>query len=216
MKRSLLLAVTLVLGLTAVSFAGQNFFGQTGLLLTPTALVAPDGARLVNYYRDPYGDVDLYGITAGLEHKCELTYTRFDYSGGDGRNVLSAKAVLPIQNKAGADLLPFQLAVGMLDISDEIDRSMYVAGTYAYKSSQGGLAPGINLSAGIGDGAYDALFAGGEVIWDFGLQAIAEWDSENMNWGVRYTHPDLPALTLTLGWFDADKDAWGVTYNLNF
>lgn len=216
MKRSLLLAVALVLGLTAVSFAGQNFFGQTGLLYTPTALVAPDGAKLANYYRSPNDDIDFYGATIGLKDNVELTYTRFDYSGGDGSNVLSAKALLPIQDKAGADLLPFQLAVGIMDISDEMDRSMYVAGTYVYKSSQGGLAPGINLSAGIGDGAYDALFAGGEVIWDFGLQAIAEWDSENMNWGVRYTHPALPALTLTLGWFDADEEAWGVTYDMNF
>jgi hypothetical protein len=205
--------MALVLGLTAVSFAGQNFFGQTGLLTVPTALVAPDKAVLANYYRVPL--FDLYGATFGFEGKYELTYTRFDF-GLDGRNVLSAKAVLPIQDKAGAELLPFQLAVGMTDISDEFSRSMYVAGTYIYKSSAGGLAPGINLSAGIGDGMYDALFAGGEVIWDFGLQAVAEWDSKNWNWGVRYTHPDLPALTLSLGWFDTDEEAWGVTYDMNF
>jgi len=216
MKHTILLAMALVLGLTAVSFAGQNFYGQTGLLFVPTALVAPDGALLANYYRAPYEDVDLYGATFGLDDKFEVTYTRFDYNGGDGRNVLSAKALLPIQDAAGEDLLPFNLAVGIMDISDEGDRSMYVAGTYSYKPSEGGLAPAINLSAGIGDGQYDALFAGGEVIWDFGLQAIAEWDSEDWNWGVRYTHPDLPALTLTLGWFQADEEGWGFSYNVNF
>ncbi len=214
------LLVVLVVVFASLASAGSSydnlyFFGLSGLLLTPNADMLAGQQVVGSTYQSGARDVDTYNATVGLQGTTELSLSQVDFRGTpDDETIISGKTNLPVKGSNGKSLIPFKLAVGVLDITDQLDRSLFLVASEDWKlARKNELLPKIRLSAGVGDGMFDGLFFGAEANWVFGLGAVAEYDSNDWNWGVKYTPPSIPQLTATAAWLDGDDAVIGLTYN---
>ncbi len=161
--RRIPLAGLAVLGLLVVLAVGaqagrQSYFGPTGLLLTPTAEIPGTlGFMGSAYFTDDSGDTEAYSLTGGFM-TFEGSIAKLE---GDGtETLLDLKyQYLPLSG-LGARVLPFDVAVGVIDLTDEIDQSFYVVGSMPIKlgAKLSDSIPTFNANLGIGGGFFDGIF----------------------------------------------------------
>jgi hypothetical protein len=99
------------------------------------------------------------------------------------------------------------LAVGAFDLTDQIDRSVYAV--VSHDLGAGILSPKgqftkPQLHVGVGGGRLDGLFGGVSVTVGGKADVMAEYDSENLNLGVRW--PLIPKVAVTAAALDGLDD----------
>lgn len=189
----------LVTGAGPATNATPSFLGATGLLITPTAMIAPP-LKASGYWHQIRSDVSqsLYGATVGLPAGFELSglrLTNVEPSLGGGsaprdETVVSAKYQVPLGNMLTDPLLP-KLAVGVFDATNEVNRIFYVTVSRSFSILQSNKAA-INLHAGWGrankdDTRLDGFFGGVDFAPFKAALLQIEYDARNLNADVRYS-----------------------------
>jgi hypothetical protein len=189
--------------------AAPNFLGSTGLLLTPSA----DVVRLREWNAHVHGTDDLttYGANLGLFENLEVGVTGVDPDVGSSEALINAKYRLVPESAT----VP-AIALGAVDLADEldIDPSIYLVVSKAL-GAFGVETGGYQLRGhlGIGDGIYDDIFAGVDLIINPRLLLMAEYDSNDFNFGARLGL--TPEVRVDLAILDGDFGA-GISFNALF
>lgn len=180
--------------------AAPSFGGYTGLILTPTAdALDQDDYNAAVFTRDleEGADQNLYAANLGLRAGLEAGFARFKPEGGPGETLLNAKYRFAPETDANP-----ALAIGAIDLTDEIDSTVYfvmskvLTETGRVKGREF-ISPRIHL--GLAGGQIDGLFAGLSAALGESLTLMAEYDSEDINFGARLALGDeirLHASTL--------------------
>jgi hypothetical protein len=203
-----------------------SYLGHTGLLVTPTAMIASPLAGAVYYHAvhsQPRRQA-FYGATLGLPGDLEITGIRMVnveplLTSPDvfrSETVLSAKYQVPLAKLVRSSRAP-KVGVGVFDVSDQVARSWYLVLSQSLNLEENPHSP-LTLHLGYakkdeGGGRLDGIFAG----MDFALsdEALfqAEYDGDNLNAGVRY----YPVQWISVdGGVVAGNFAWGATVNSEF
>lgn len=180
---------------TGAGAANPSLLGPTGLLLTPTAdtlgtLEFNLGATLINVDEDT-NITALYGNVCVFP-RLEIGATLLDADGSDAETFLNVKyRIIGLPGE-------LTLAAGVFDVTDEIDQSVYAV--LSHDIGAGIIKPkGIisrpRIHIGLGGGRYDGLFGGLSFQSGDKTEVIAEYDSDNINLGLRYSPVSKLALT---------------------
>ncbi len=174
---------------------GNTIWGTTGLILVPTAFVQPQqtlGAGIsVN------DDLTVGYVNFGLLENVEVGGTLIDNRDSDKTDgLINAKFhFVPANNDR------FHLGVGIIDAADVRQQSFYIVASSAITVpdfAKDNNAIGLNLHFGAGSGIYEhGVFAGAEVFFAQGLTLLTEWDTEDLNFGLRYNFN--PSFTGEIG-----------------
>jgi len=219
-----LLVVTLPLLLCWTAAAEPSLLGLSGLMLSPTVDILPEGAwniglntseledfETVNYYGN-YGigsntEVGLLLLRADLSVKDKAVKRRTD------ETFLSIKRafILPEGNKPG-------FAVGVFDITDEVETTVFAVATWEL-GRQVGEVDGralhlLNLHAGFGSGQLEDLFFGARARLGDKVELMGEHVDGDWNVGAR-ARP-VRGLTVDAGFIDLQDLALNVSYGQGF
>lgn len=190
MSRTLLILLILALALCAIPpvfGVTPGFRGYTALMLVPTADALMQGewnagvfsenvaSETVNSWIANYGPID----------NLEVGFNRYDPGdNGDSGTWINAKyeffRTCPER---------FGLAVGIIDLLDETDTTIYVVGSASLIQRPAVwygevLAPRIHV--GFGAGQLDSIFAGYSMWLGNRVQVMGEWDGNAVNAGIKW------------------------------
>jgi hypothetical protein len=189
--------------------AAPNYLGSTGLLLTPTA----DVLRMREWNAYAFGTDDFFsfGANFGLFENFELGATGFDPDFGDTEVLINLKyRLLPESERAPG------IAIGVVDIADEfdVDPSIYLVVSKALGTASAG-SKGLQIRGhlGIGDGIYDTIFGGVDIVLSPQALLLVEYDSDDFNFGVRFGVSQEVRIDVSL--LDGDFGA-GISFNAAF
>jgi hypothetical protein len=166
---------------------GPSLEGFSGQLTTPSAWALSSGTAHLVFTNSPRVEdatTRTYVVDVGFLPYLELAGRVTDISPEGPRDLsFNAKLQLPLDRLAPR--VPFALAVGT---QDEGGAATHFRTRYAVASAR--LGP-VTLSAGWGTGPQrmDGAFAGGALALLRGVEALAEWDAENVNAGLRLAIP---------------------------
>jgi hypothetical protein len=211
----LLAPITLLalLALAPPAWAAPSLLGPTGLLLIPTAETL--GATQFNLglsgiRADEGPDQSILYGNVGLLPEFELGFTREKPQNAGAETLLNAKVRL-----LRPPLGKLSLAAGMMDISNQIDRTPYLVLSHTLGA---GLVRGVGpvellqIHLGVGGGRLDGLFGGVSLTINHRLQVMAEYDSEHVNIGARI--PLALKLDATLAALDGFEElAAGLSFS---
>ncbi|MFB3881359.1 MAG: hypothetical protein ACE149_08845 [Armatimonadota bacterium] len=178
--------------------------GPTGLVTVPTAdtlglLKWNVGASKV--WTDDGPDESAIYANLGLLPRLEVGFTRLKPEGGDAETVLNAKfRVIGLPGR-------ITLAVGAVDLTDQMDQSAYAVISHdlgAGVVSPKGQLTRPQLHVGYGGGQFDGLFGGVSVIVGGKADVMAEYDGDDFNMGVRW--PIIPKVLVTAAAMDGLSD----------
>lgn len=193
--KKMIISLTCALLLTSAPvMAAPSVSGPTGLIDTPTADVLREGKISLGYYNLKDGGTGTFNIN--LAPKVEVGVTAFRYDGQSNKNYVNAKFALVPET-----VMTPGLAIGVQDIADQDQRSVYAVASKA-------LPFGFRIHAGTGNGQYNGVFAGIEKTINpisviTGSNAfpattlIAEYNGKVMNYGARLSI--VPGLKLDAG-----------------
>ena len=200
--RRLGLAVTVIVlsTLPAWAWAGASLTGPSGLIAIPTAEVLGManwnvGASVMQV--EEGADKSVLYADIGLLPRLEVGFAREDFKDAATETLVNAKLglALPVPGN-------ISLAAGVVDATDQIDRSIYVVASHKLGA---GLLPSPSrmtlpqVHVGIGGGRFDGLFAGISTIVDRRVEVMAEYDSDDFNFGARWTvAPNLDATVAAM------------------
>jgi len=181
LRIAFLMIIILVLAQFACT-ATPSYWGYTGLILTPTADTLPQygfnlGASFID--SDSY-DSAFYSGNVGIAAGLEIGGTVFVPDGGDSKTIFNAKYRVMNENLA----LP-AVAIGISDATDELDATPYVVLSKSLAfGTESLISPRLHI--GVGGGGLDGLFGG--ISTSFGPKTIlmAEYDTEDVNFGVQF------------------------------
>lgn len=180
--RSLILGLIVGLVVGAPASAAPSFLGHTGLLLTPTAdaLDAREWNLTFHHISD---NANIAAGTVALAAGLEVGGVWFDpdVRGADSKFTAHAKYRILPETPTGV-----ALAVGWWDIADEIDSTPY--GVVSKRLTNVGRFP-LRGHVGLGGGTFDGVFAGVDLPVANNLLLMAEWDTEDLNAGIRLGLP---------------------------
>ncbi len=177
--KSGLLALALLL--TSAAIAAPSFLGPTGLVLIPTAdaLVADEMA--FSLYGAEGGGDTAYLFNYGIRENLEVGFTRFT----DRETVINAKYNFQPEDGHRAGV-----AMGVVDLTDQVNSSLYVVASKKFTVS----APGITnmrMHAGLSSGGtsqsdvpLDGFFGGISVDISSRVVVSAEHDGSHFNFGA--------------------------------
>lgn len=216
----------------ATGFQGTaSWYGNVGLIVTPTAILPPATAATAQYHRiqREHTDVDVWGVNFGVTDWLEAGGTHvdldpdligndalFDVLDHSGQTIGNVKVGLDIAKWLCTPSLP-ALAIGSFDVTNEINRAFYVVMSKSFQLS-GPCSPPINLHLGyanndLGSGALSSVFGGIEfAAGRYGL-VQAEYDSAEFNADFRFNISNH--LSLDAGVLDGDF-GYGATYRSQF
>ena len=202
------------------SNSSPSYLGATGLLITPTAMIAAP-LKASGYWHQVRSDPaqTFYGATIGLPGGFEISGVRLtaieplpnETDATRDETVVNAKYQIPMGKLLLDPLLP-KVAVGVFDASNQVNRTYYVTVSRALSLTQTSNAA-LNLHAGWGhsnvdDTRLDGFFGG----LDFSPFSAAllqvEYDAKDINANLRY-YP-APWLSLDAGVL-ANDFAFGAT-----
>jgi len=239
------LTVSLIIALTAVC-SGQGFiygpwevaipesepnpswYGYTGLVRTPTALISTPqkitgSAHQVEFDGDHHG---VYGATVGLMPSLEIGAARVEDVLQDTpiptyatETVVNVKYEANIGGLFNNPVAP-KMAIGIFDISDQINRTNYVVLSRSIGLAQGSVSPLPQANVHIGyasaerePAALDGIFGGIDFVAAQDMLAQIEYDGEDINGALRY-YP-APWISLDAGILNSEL-GYGFTINSGF
>jgi len=204
--RRLLLGVTvfaLMVG-GAAAWADPSLVGPTGLVTVPTADtlgILQWNVGGANVWAGSGPDESVVYANIGLLPRLEIGFSRIEPEDGDAETLLNAKLrILGLPGKV-------TLAVGAVDLTDQIDQSAYVVLTHDLGAgiiSPKGQFTKPQVHVGVGGGQFDGLFGGVSLTVSGKADVMAEYDGEDVNVGVRW--PIIPKVSLTAAVLDGFDD----------
>ncbi|ABS25436.1 YjbH domain-containing protein [Anaeromyxobacter sp. Fw109-5] len=211
----------LLAGAPAFAENGPSLEGFSGQLMTPSAWVQTDGTAQLLFTNAPRlepSTTRTFVASFGFLRYLELAGRVTDVSSPKGPRDLSFNAKLQLPLELLSPGLPLALAIGT---QDEGGASSYFQTRYAVASARVGPA---TLSAGWGTGPdrMEGAFAGGALRLLPGVEALAEWDTENVNAGLRVSvslrRIGVPIRVGGIGMSALDREPrtfeWGATLEL--
>ncbi len=200
----------------------NSWIGSTGMVLTPTARTcAPQGVigsfHWVN--TDPDSS-DVWSVNVGITSNIEIGAARFNdaFGGGQSEIVGNVKVNLDLPRWTKNAEAP-ELAVGVWDIGNELNRAYYVVITKEIELKEEGTIANLRLNLGYADndmdtnGALDGIFGGLEFSpFERGLVQV-EYDGADVNATVHYHPSDW--LSLEIASLDGDLGV-GVNVHTGF
>ena len=206
---------------TPAGNVSNSWIGSTGMVLTPTARTcAPQGVigsfHWVNTDPDSW---DVWSINVGITSNIEVGAARFNdaFGGAQSETVANVKVNLDMPRWTNNPEAP-ELAVGMFDVGDQLNRAYYVVITKEVELKEEGTISNLSLNLGYADntndhGALDGIF-GGIAFSPFDHSLLqAEYDGKDVNASFRYHASDW--LSLELGSLDGDLGV-GVNVHTGF
>jgi hypothetical protein len=186
MRKTWVLISALGLVLTGRAWAGSgpSFFGQTGLLVIPTADSLTQQSWSVHVHG--MNHLATYGANYGLAKGLEVGVSGFSPQHGDTKAVINAKYNFLLETAKVPGI-----SVGGVDIADQLDlkAGIYVVASKSLSSYLGGPLAKYNLRGHIGYGSNgifnDDVFGGVDLQVTQNVQAIAEWINGDLNAGAR-------------------------------
>jgi len=210
-----------------------SWYGQTGLVLIPSALVGPaasvqGGAHWVNtdwVVGTAEEDLWLYSATVSLTDDLEVGAARLHHvpvvTGGapqfDDATIMNAKYRVPLGSLADVANAP-DIAFGIWDITNDLNRGYYVVASKALHTRDVGGPADLTVTAGLGnneadEGTMDGFFAGVEIAPAPMFRLQAEYDAENFNAALRF----FPTTSLSLDFATIDGDLGvGASFRFGF
>jgi len=214
----IVMLVALLAGAACAAFGSPSFRGYTGLVKIPTADTLNKGEFSFGAMTEDTSKFEANDLFAnyGPADNMEIGFNSFQQVDSDTREtLLNAKyCFIPeTEDKAG-------VACGLIDFTDEVEATAY---TVASKS----LARRANLfdsdvtsirgHIGFAGGAINGLFVGVSAFAGNRIMFSAEWDSKDVNIGLRLT--PMKGLRLHAALFDAgnsDKFGLGVSFTKTY
>lgn len=202
----------LMMMVSGVCWGAPSLLGPTGLLVTPTAEVMGMaqwnvGASAVRVDEGP--DQSLLYANLGFVSKLEVGATREKLEGADAETLINAKIQVlgPLPGK-------ISLAAGVIDITDQVDRSGYAVLSHTLGAGllmREGQITSPQIHLGVGGGRFDGVFGGLSAVVGRNLTVLAEYDSEDVNIGARL--PLGANLTATVAGMDGlEEVAVGLSF----
>ena len=214
-----------------------SWYGSSGLVRVPVATVPTPLSFSVAAHRVDFAGANQdilntnVAIVTGLE--AGVTYITSTLTPGlnaftlSSETVLNAKYCLPMTQWLGSGPLVPDVAVGAWDITNELNRSLYVVASLPVRIGQlgGGRSMGVHLGFGNSDEgstelgdlfagrALDGLFGGVQIQPLRWLGLSAEYDGADCNFAAKASPTDW--LSLDLGTVSGEL-GWGATVHLGF
>jgi hypothetical protein len=174
----------------------NSWIGSTGMVMTPTARTcAPQGIIGSYHWIDTDPDSwDVWSVNVGITNNIEIGASKFSdaFGGTQSETVGNIKVNLDMPRWTNNTEAP-EMAVGVFDFSDQLNRAYYVVLTKEIELKEEGTISNFRLNLGYADnevdaGALDGIFGGIEFSpFDHAL-VQAEYDGSDVNATVRY-HP---------------------------
>jgi hypothetical protein len=206
-------AVLLTVTLGASAWASPSLLGPTGLLRVPNAdvLGMPQFAvGVTGVAADEEGDRTILYGTVGLLPNLELGVARYDIEGAEAETTLNGK--LRVLGPLPGEVT---LAVGMDDITDQLERSVYVVASHTLGAgviTRLGQVTSPQVHVGVGGGRLDGLFAGLSTTVARRVALMAEYDGDDVSLGARL--PVAPRLEGTVAALDGlEEVALGLSFS---
>jgi hypothetical protein len=167
-----------------------TIFGPTGLFSVPTADVLT--ARKFQIGTHFGRDLSTVAVNAGIANFVEVGAAFLDRDDADNRTIASAKAqFIP----TGFENL--KIGVGVIDIAKAVERTGYIMVTTRAKVplEVEDTISQIILHAGYGTGLFrEKIIGGAEGVLNRKWRVILEYDGDNVNGGLRYSHDEYLRL----------------------
>jgi hypothetical protein len=205
---------------STASQSTSSWYGNVGLIVTPTAYTPPASATAIGGHwidRDPDATW-VATVNFGLTDDLEVGGAYVELPNASSEAIVNLKYHLNVAKWLGEPNLP-EMAVGSFDVADQINRSIYMVFSKGFPvDSAKADSPRINLHAGWGvsetsGGALDGFFGGVEFnALKYGL-VQAEYDGDAFNVDFRYSL--TPSVSLEIGLLDGDAGG-GATYRSQF
>ena len=194
----ILVAVSMVL--CSGAWAAPSLLGPTGLVTVPTAEVLGllqwnVGATAARADDGP--DESVVFANVGLISGLEIGASTDDVEDAESETVLNAKLRVlgPLPGR-------ITVAAGMMDVTDQIDRSSYAVLSHTLGGgvlTTGGSVALPQVHIGVGTGRLDGVFGGISTTVGRQLSLMAEYDGEDVNVGARWRFaPSLEAAVAAL------------------
>ncbi len=205
----------------------SSWYGSTGLILIPTAQIAPVGKLTGGFHRVGLdsGDQDVYNANVALIADLEFGVARVSHVPERGvlsdsfsdQTIFNAKYRVNLGSLFGLNLAP-DMVVGVFDAADKMDRSIYLVASKALNLGSGSENSSFNLHVGYGKsehgtGALDGIFFGVDLVPATNAVLQLEYDADAFNGGVRYFPTEW--LSVDAGYIDGDF-GWGASVRTVF
>ncbi len=200
-----------VVGISVVS-AEPALRGYSGLLLAPTADSLNRNQYNVSLNSSEVTDFEdrSYILNYGLADDIEGGLLWFHPEHGPTETLINIKHRFERGTSRQASL-----AVGVADLTDQLDTSVYVVATKEIGEPVGSIGGHpvhmLRVHGGIGSGMFDDFFFGAEARLAERLTLMAEHVNDQINVGARLRL--WRNFTVDAGWLDADDLAVALTYN---
>lgn len=204
-----LLVLFVLAAVSGQAAAAPAYFGYTGLMLTPTAdTVKTAGFDFGAVFLDlDNNDTTFVSANLGLMDSLEIGAALVSPDHGDSEGIINAKYALLNETAAVPGV-----AIGFSDLTDQIDSTPYIVASKSFQVA--GLTWAPRLHVGVGSGKLDGLFFGASAPVNDQLQLMAEYDTDNLNFGLQYAATNT--MRLHLGLIDGDNLSLGMSYNVGF
>jgi hypothetical protein len=175
---------------TILPSRSSTIFGPTGLFSVPTADVLT--ARKFQIGTHFGRDLSTVAVNAGFANFVEVGVSYLDRDDADNRTIANAKVqFIP----TGFENL--KIGVGVIDIAKAVERTGYIMVTTRAKVPPDveDTVSQIILHAGYGTGLFrEKIIGGAEGVIDGKWRVILEYDGDNVNGGLRYSHDEYLRL----------------------
>lgn len=168
----------------------STILGPTGLFSVPTADVL--SARKFQVGTHFGRDLSTVAVNAGIANFVEVGVSYLDRDTADNRTIANAKVqFIP----TGFENL--KIGVGVIDIAKAVERSGYII-----LSTRAKVPPDVEdtvsqiiLHAGYGTGLFrEKIIGGAEGVINPHWRVVLEYDGDNLNGGLRYSHDEYLRL----------------------
>ena len=205
-----LLALSVLALASSQVAAAPAYFGYTGLMLTPTAdTLKTGGVGLgATFLSDEHNNTAFWSANFGLLSNLEVGGAVVSPEHGDSNGIINAKFGLLKETVATP-----ALSIGMSDLADQLDSTPYVVASKSLPLAGDNLwAPRFHL--GVGGGRLNGIFGGVSATLNDRMQLMAEYDTNNVNFGVQFAAGQ--GLRLHADLIGGDSLGLGMSYNAGF
>jgi len=213
---------------TPESEATPSWYGYTGLVRTPTALISTPQKITGSAHQVEFDGEDrrVCAVTVGLMPTLEIGAARIENVLQDTpiptyatETVVNVKYEANIGGLFNNPAAP-KMAIGIFDISDQMNRTNYLVLSRSIGLTQGSASPLPQASVHIGyasaerePAALDGIFGGIDFVAAQDTLAQIEYDGEDVNGALRY-YP-APWISLDAGIVNSEF-GYGFTINSGF
>lgn len=205
----------------------SSWYGSTGLIVTPTALICPLH-QIQGYAHQMEFDIKnqtILGANVGITPDLEVGVTHFTDipSRAPGpvtftdETIINVKYRMDVGGWFNNPLVP-DVSFGVWDWANDLNRSYYLVMSKEVPMTEEAMGRQMNVHIGIGNndrdsGPLDGFFGGLDLVpFENSLLQI-EYDSDDLNGALRY-YP-APWISLDMG-LVSDNLGWGVSAATNF